>query len=175
MRLFCNGVRIVPITLSKFPFRGVVFAQSFAARLHRGHIAEGHIHNSVRLIDEKNGDYTNGYRGHFASCDRTDSVRLFFASGRAQNRSIRPRHQRLNELSFNDAMVARLTDQMHINQQILIIDGDFYSIPYFQFRQPLGLSHSNRNKARQLFPSINPCLTASYFHYGAYENAVAGK
>jgi hypothetical protein len=44
----------------------------------------------------------------------------------------------LNELAFNNAMLARLTDQMHINQQILIIDCDFYSVSYFQVRQPLG-------------------------------------
>jgi hypothetical protein len=72
-------------------------------------------------------------------------------------------------------MVARLADQMHINQQILIIDGDFDPIPLFQVRQPLGLSHSHRNKSRLPFTSVNPCLTASDFHYGANENTIPGK
>jgi hypothetical protein len=86
-----------------------------------------------------------------------------------------PRHQRLNELPFNDAMVALLTGQMHINQQILIIDGNFYSVSCFQVREPLGFSHTGWNKTRLLFPSINPRLTASYFNDGAYENAITGK
>jgi hypothetical protein len=81
----------------------------------------------------------------------------------------------LDELAFNNAMVACLTDQMHVNQQILIINGDFDPISYFQVRQPFRLSHSHRNKSRLPFTCVNPGLTASDFHDGAYENAIPGK
>jgi hypothetical protein len=43
-----------------------------------------------------------------------------------------PRHERLNQLSLNNAMVACLADQVHIDEQILVVDGDFDSVSFLE-------------------------------------------
>ncbi len=135
---------------------------------------ESHVNDSVHLIDEKNRVHIDRNRGHLASCNRSDEVRLFLASGRAKNRPIMPRHQRLDKLSFNDAMVIRLADQVHVDQEILVVDGNFDPISLLHVRQSLGLSHSHGNKPWLHVTGIHPCLSAPHFQYSANDNAVPG-
>jgi hypothetical protein len=86
-----------------------------------------------------------------------------------------PRHERLNELAFHDAVITCLTDQMHIDKEILVIDGDFDAIPLFEIRQPLGLPHPHGHKSWLPFAGVDPCLSASHFLDRANENTVPEK
>src|SRR5262249_55469405 len=104
-----------------------------------------------------------------------DGMRLLFALSGTQHAPIMSRHERLNELTFNNPMVACLADQMHIDEQILIIDGNFHPVPFLQIRQPLGLPNSHRHKSWLHFTRINPCLSPCHFQDRANEHTISSK
>ena len=72
-------------------------------------------------------------------------------------------------------MVAGLTGFMHIDQQILIVNGDLAQISYFEFRQSLIFSHVHGEIPRLSLTDIDFCLVASDFFYCAKKNPVPGK
>jgi hypothetical protein len=56
---------------------------------------------------------------------------------------------------------------MHIDEQILLVDGDLDPIPPFQFRQFLGFSHPHGDEPRRPLTGMDSCLFASDFLYRA--------
>jgi hypothetical protein len=85
------------------------------------------------------------------------------------------RHERLNQLSFYNAMEARLADQMHINEQILLIDDDFNAISLLEVWQPLRVPYSHGHKSWLPFACVDPSLSASHFLDRAKENTIPEK
>jgi len=64
---------------------------------------------------------------------------------------------------------------MHIDQQILIVDGDLNQISLFEVRQSLILSHVRGKIPRLYLAGIDSCLVASDFLYCPEKNTFTGK
>ena len=86
-----------------------------------------------------------------------------------------PGHEGLNQAAFDNAMVAGLADKMHINEQILVIDGDFNAISLREIRQPFRLPDSHGYKSGLPFACVNPGLSASYFQDRSNQNTIPEK
>src|SRR6476646_4788396 len=86
-----------------------------------------------------------------------------------------PRVQGPGELAMEDAMVAGLPRLMHINEQILLIDGNLNMISFFQVGQALILSHIHRNEPRLPFARIDSGLVTSHFFYCTEKYPMSGK
>jgi hypothetical protein len=71
-------------------------------------------------------------------------------------------------------MVAALTCFMHIDQQVLIIDGDLDKISYMEFRQSLILSHVHGDVPQLSLTHSDFGLVASDVHYRAQKNPISG-
>src|SRR4030095_13890811 len=71
-------------------------------------------------------------------------------------------------------MVACLSRLMHIDEKILVIDGDLNQISLFQVEQALILSHIHRNETRLPFTCIDSGLVTSHFLHGPEKDPVPG-
>jgi hypothetical protein len=63
---------------------------------------------------------------------------------------------------------------MHIDEKILVIDGDLNQISLFQIEQALILSHIHRNETRLPFTCIDSGLVTSHFLDGPEKYPVPG-
>jgi hypothetical protein len=79
------------------------------------------------------------------------------------------------ELTSNYMMVAGLTGFMHIDQQILIVEGDLDQISYIEIRQSLIFSHVHGKIPRLKLPDIDDCLVASNVPDRAKNHPVPGE
>jgi hypothetical protein len=59
-----------------------------------------------------------------------------------------------SELPLNDSMVARLAQQVNVNQQILNVNGQLDPVLFFRSTHPLGFSHLHQNEPRLKLPAL---------------------
>ncbi len=142
--------------------------------MHRFHAPQCHVHDLIQLVNEKNGIGPDGNGRHFAFRDRPDEMNLFFPIGRTNHRLIVSGGHRFGELSSNHTMVTGLTGFMHVDQEILIIDGDLDQISYVEFRQSLIFSHVHGEVSRLSLTHSDFGLVASDVRYRAQKNPVSG-
>jgi hypothetical protein len=86
------------------------------------------VPSTIVIVNQKDGIHADG-NGATASCDRSDEVDFFLTTRGTADCLVVAGHQRSGKLTLHDTMVARL-GQMHIGEQILLVDGDRRS-PFF--------------------------------------------
>jgi hypothetical protein len=91
------------------------------------------------------------------------------------HRLIKAGFHRPGKLTAHYTMVARLTDLMHIDQQVLLIDRDLDAVPWLEVRQALCLPHSHGNVPRFHFSGVDAGLVASDFYDGAQQDPISGQ
>jgi hypothetical protein len=101
---------------------------------------------------------------------------LFFLSIRStDHRLVVPGFQRAGELSAHNPMVVRLAGHMHIDQEVLIVNGDFDLIAGLQRGESFVFPHVHGHEPRFHLTGIDACLFASDLFDGAQQHAVSGK
>jgi hypothetical protein len=91
-------------------------------------------------------------------------MNLFFPIPRANHRLIVAGGHWFGYLSSNHKMVAALACFMHIDEQILVVDGDLDKIADVEFWQSLILSHVHRDIPRLSLTHSDFGLVASDVH-----------